>query len=257
MTGGRVEGKVSVVTGAASGIGRACAWRLAEEGAAVAVADIDEAGGKAVADALVGGGYQAIFQPLDVTDEAAWQAAMVRVHAHFGGLDILVNNAGIAVVEDVADLSLADWRKVMAVNADGVFLGTKHAMRTMRSGGSIINISSVLGLVGAEALTAYCASKGAVRLFSKAAALDGAKTGRGIRVNSLHPGYIHTELTERTGAAGYATVEEGLRVLGEMHPLGRVGQPAEIANGVLFLASDEASFITGAELVIDGGLTAV
>jgi NAD(P)-dependent dehydrogenase (short-subunit alcohol dehydrogenase family) len=246
-----------MITGGAGGIGRACATRLASEGAAVAIADLDDAGGQAIADALASEGHQATFLALDVTDEAAWQAAISRVLEHFGGLDILVNNAGIAVIEDVAELSLADWRKVMAVNADGVFLGTKHAMRAMRDGGSIVNISSVLGLVGAEGLTAYSASKGAVRLFSKAAALDGAKSGRRIRVNSLHPGYIHTELTERTGASGYASVEEGLQALGELHPLGRVGQPAEIADGVLFLASDEASFITGTELVIDGGLTAV
>jgi NAD(P)-dependent dehydrogenase (short-subunit alcohol dehydrogenase family) len=254
---GRVEGRVAIVTGAAKGIGTACARRLAEEGAPVALADIDEAGGTALAAELEAAGGKAMFVPLDVTKEAEWEAAVAAVTKRFGGLDILVNNAGIAIIEPVQTTTFEDWRRIMAVNADGVFLGTKHAMRVMRNGGSIINISSILGITSVEALSAYSATKGAVRLFSKGAALDGAKDGKEIRVNSLHPGYIHTEMMEDTCYRDYGSLEAGLAELGKLHPIGRVGEPEDIANGVLFLASEESSFITGTELVIDGGYTAV
>ncbi len=254
---GRVEGRVSLVTGAAKGIGAACARRLAAEGAPVALADVDEAGGAALSAELEAAGGKAMFLALDVTREADWEAAVAEVVGHFGGLDVLVNNAGIAIVEPVQSTSLEDWRKIMAVNADGVFLGTKHAMRVMRPGGSIINISSILGITSVEALSAYSATKGAVRLFSKGAALDGAKDGRNIRVNSIHPGYIHTEMMEDTCYRDYGSLEAGLEALGKLHPIGRVGKPEDIANGVLFLASDEAGFVTGTELVIDGGYTAI
>lgn len=254
---GRLEGRVALVTGAARGIGAACARRLAVEGAPVALADLDEAGGAALAAELEGGGAKAMFLTLDVTREADWEAGVAAVIARFGGLDVLVNNAGIAVVEPVQTTSLEDWRKIMAVNADGVFLGTKHAMRAMRKGGSIINISSILGITSVEALSAYSATKGAVRLFSKGAALDGAKDGREIRVNSIHPGYIHTEMMEDTCHRDYGSLEAGLEALARLHPIGRVGKPEDIANGVLFLASEESSFVTGTELVIDGGYTAV
>ena len=254
---GRLEGRVALVTGAAKGIGTACARWLVDEGAPVALTDIDEAGGAALAAELESAGGKTMFVTLDVTREADWEIGVAAVVERFGGLDVLVNNAGIAVVEPVQTTTLEEWRRIMAVNADGVFLGTKHAMRVMRKGGSIINISSILGITSVEALSAYSATKGAVRLFSKGAALDGARDGKEIRVNSIHPGYIHTEMMEATCYRDYGSLEAGLEALGKLHPIGRVGKPEDIANGVVFLASTESSFITGTELVIDGGYTAV
>ena len=170
---------------------------------------------------------------------------------------MLVNNAGVGIIEPLLEVSLESWRKSMSVNVDGVFLGTKHAMGAMRAGGSIVNISSILGFTSIPGLSAYSATKGAVRLFSKGAALDGAKDERRIRVNSIHPGYIHTEMMEATCYRDYGSLEAGLRELAKQHPIGRVGKPEDIANGVVFLASEESSFITGTELVIDGGYLAV
>jgi 3(or 17)beta-hydroxysteroid dehydrogenase len=255
---GRVAGKTALVSGAATGIGEAIAKCLAAEGARVAVGDIDESAGPAVAAAIRAAGGEASFVPLDVTHEAAWQAAIAAVEGEFGRLDILVNNAGIAIIEKVDEMSLQDWRKVMAVNIDGVFLGTKHAVPAMRraGGGSIVNISSILGLAGEEKLSAYCASKGAVRLFTKAVALECGRDGSGIRVNSIHPGYIHTAMMEETCHRDYGDLAIGLAELGKLHPIGRVGRPEEIAAGVLYLASDESKFVTGSELAIDGGYTA-
>ena len=170
---------------------------------------------------------------------------------------MLVNNAGVGIIEPLPEVTLESWRKSMSVNVDGVFLGTKHAMGAMRAGGSIINISSILGFTSIPGLSAYSATKGAVRLFSKGAALDGAKDERRIRVNSIHPGYIHTEMMEATCYRDYGSLEAGLAALAKQHPIGRVGKPEDIANGVVFLASEESSFITGTELVIDGGYLAV
>ena len=256
---GRVTGKTALVSGAATGIGQSIAARLAAEGAQVAVADIDETRGAEVVKAIREADGDALFVSLDVTEETAWQAAIDVVESEFGGLDILVNNAGIAIVESVDKMSFEDWRAVMAVNIDGVFLGTKHAVPAMRraGGGSIINISSILGLTGLEKLSAYCASKGAVRLFTKAVALECGRDGSGIRVNSIHPGYIHTAMMEDTCRRDYGDIAKGLAELGKLHPIGRVGEPEEIAAGVLYLASDESKFITGSELAIDGGYTAV
>ena len=254
---GRLAGRVALVSGAAKGIGKACARALAAEGAAVALGDIDREGGEALAAALAEGGAETVFVALDVTQEADWEAAIPAIVARFGGLDVLVNNAGVGIVEPLPDVTLESWRKSMAVNADGVFLGTKHAMAAMRAGGSIINISSILGITSIAGASAYSATKGAVRLFSKGAALDGAKDERRIRVNSIHPGYIHTEMTEATCYRDHGSLEAGLEALARQHPIGRVGQPEDIANGVVFLASDDSSFITGTELVIDGGYTAV
>jgi len=255
---GRVEGKVAVVSGAATGIGESIVQRLAAEGARVAVADIDETRGTEVAAELGKVGNEAIFVPLDVTEEESWEKCIGTVESQFGRLDTLVNNAGIAIVESVDEMSFEDWRAVMAVNIDGVFLGTKYAVPAMRraGGGSIINISSILGLTGLEKLSAYCASKGAVRLFSKAVALECGRDGSGIRVNSIHPGYIHTAMMEDTCRRDYGDIPTGLAELGKLHPIGRVGEPKEIAAGVLYLASDESKFVTGSELAIDGGYTA-
>lgn len=252
---GRVAGKVALITGGAEGIGRACALRLAEEGAHAVIGDINEKAGRAVAAEIQAAGGAAGFLTLDVTDEAAWEKTVSHIVGENGGLDILVNNAGITIIRSVTETTLEEWRNIAAINLDGVFLGTKHAMRVMKRGASVINISSILGITAVEKLSAYGATKGGVRLFSKAAALDGAKAG--IRVNSVHPGYIHTAMMEDTCHRDYGSLEKGLAELGKLHPIGRVGLPKDIANGVLFLASDDASFITGTELVIDGGYTAI
>ncbi len=254
---GRLEGRVALVTGAGKGLGAAMARGMAAEGALVAVSDIDTKGGTALVAELEAEGHEAMFIALDVTREADWEAAIPAVIDRFGGLDILVNNAGIVVVEPVEVATLESWRKTMSVNLDGVFLGTKHGMAAMRAGGSIINLSSIMGFTSTPELTAYSASKGAVRLFTKGAALDGAKDERRIRVNSIHPGYIHTEMMEATCYSEYGSLEAGLAAIAKRHPIGRVGQPRDIANGAIFLASEESSFITGTELVIDGGYLAV
>jgi len=253
-----VAGKVALVSGAATGIGQSISERLAAEGARVAVADIDAARGASVAEGLSKAGGEAIFVSLDVTEEESWEKCIGAIESEFGRLDILVNNAGIAIIESVDKMSFEDWRAVMAVNIDGVFLGTKHAVPAMRraGGGSIVNISSILGITGLEKVSAYCASKGAVRLFSKAVALECGRDGSGIRVNSIHPGYIHTAMMEDTCKRDYGDIPTGLAELGKLHPIGRVGEPEEIAAGVLYLASDESKFVTGSELAIDGGYTA-
>ena len=254
----RVAGKVAIVTGATSGIGAAAARRLAEEGAAVLVTGRDEGRGRAVVDSIAAAGGEARFQPLDVTDEAAWQATVDGVMAAHGRLDILFNNAGITRAEPIAEVSLETWRRIMAVNADGVFLGTRSAIPAMRrsGGGSIVNMSSVLGIVGTAHLAAYTASKGAVRYLTKCVALECARDGSGIRVNSIHPAFVATPMMEETAIRMYGDAATGAREFGKMHPVGHVGEPADIANGVVYLASDEAKFVTGTELVIDGGYTA-
>ena len=254
---GRLEGRVALITGAGKGLGAAMARGMAAEGAPVALSDVEEEGARALAAELAQGGAETMFIALDVTKEADWEAAIAAVIDRFGGLDILVNNAGIVIVEPVDVATLESWRKTMSVNLDGVFLGTKHGMAAMRAGGSIINISSIMGFTSTPELTAYSASKGAVRLFSKGAALDGAKDERRIRVNSIHPGYIHTEMMETTCYSEYGSLEAGLEAIAKRHPIGRVGKPQDIANGAIFLASEESSFITGTELVIDGGYLAV
>lgn len=255
----RILGKVALVSGAATGIGQSIAVRLAQEGSTVVVGDIDKSKGQKVVEEINQKRGNARFVHLDVTNEDMWREAIALVEADLGQLDILVNNAGITIVEAVDKMSLSDWRTVMAVNVDGVFLGTKYAVPAMKraGGGSIVNISSILGLTGLEKLSAYCASKGAVRLFTKAVALECGRDGSGIRVNSIHPGYIHTAMMEDTCKRDYdGDISKGIAELGKLHPMGRVGQPDEIAAGVVYLASDESKFVTGSELVIDGGYTA-
>ena len=254
----RLAGKVAIVTGATSGLGAAAAVRMAEEGAAVLVTGRDEGRGRAVAETIAAAGGTAWFRALDVTDEAAWQATVDGVEAEHGRLDILFNNAGATRAEPIADVTLETWRRIMAVNADGVFLGTKAAILAMRrsGGGSIINMSSVLGIVGTAHLAAYTASKGAVRYFTKCVALECARDGSRIRVNSIHPAFIHTPMMDETAIRMFGDAEAGPAEFGKLHPVGHVGEPNDVANGVVYLASDEAKFVTGTELVIDGGYTA-
>lgn len=256
---GQVSGKVALVTGAASGIGRATALTLGREGAAVMVTDLNQAGAEAVAAEIGAAGGKAQAMGQDTTDEDRWQAVITATEAAFGKLDVLVNNAGIAIAGPIETYSLADWRKQQAVNVDGVFLGVKHAIPAMRraGGGSIINISSIAGLRGNRSgLGAYSATKGAVRLFTKTAALEVAKDK--IRVNSVHPGIIETPIWDAIlpgGEAGRNAGDLNVRARASV-PTGVLGQPQDIANGILFLASDQSSYMTGSELVIDAGVTA-
>jgi len=256
----RVEGKVAIVTGGASGIGKGCAELLAAEGATVVVTDIDESLGKATVDAIVAQAGKAEFIPHDVTDEAAWQNVVSQVVERHGGLHILVNNAGIGIGGSILDMTLDDWQRQQAINLDGVFLGVKHTIPAMRDSGSgsIINMSSVAGLKGAANLSAYNATKGGVRLFTKGVALECAQSRWPIRVNSVHPGVIDTPIWTKVNPemldGDNAIDVEAMAELGV--PTGKVGYPRDIANGVLFLASDDSSYITGTELVIDGGLSA-
>ena len=262
------SGKIALVTGAGTGIGRSCAMALAEAGAAVVVSDID-AGTAAETAALItknGGKARGLGQ--DVTDEGVWQEVIAGIADEEDGLNVLVNNAGIAIGVAVTEMSLADWQRQNAVNLDGVFLGTKHAIPLMAQsgGGSIINISSVAGLIGAGGLAGYCATKGGVRLFTKAVAIECAAGDTNIRVNSVHPGIIDTDIWGKE-ISGIAQGQPELMVEGAnrinieaftdtLVPGGRVGQPEEIAQGVVFLASDASSYMSGTELVIDHAQTA-
>ena len=253
---GRVEGKVAVVTGAAGGIGRGISLMLAREGASVVATDINQDGLKETLGEIEGAGGRAVSIKHDVTSEAGWSKVMDKTLSQFGGLDIMVNNAGIMLIKELAETSLEEWRRVMSVNLDGVFLGTKHAIRAMREhgGGSIINMSSVVGLIGrADDTAAYSTSKGGVRLLTKAAAMECSKAGHdyNIRVNSVHPGVIESPMT-----AGMAQDPEFRKILESMHPIGFLGKPIDIAYIVLYLASDESRLVTGAEFVVDGGWTA-
>jgi NAD(P)-dependent dehydrogenase (short-subunit alcohol dehydrogenase family) len=259
---GRVEGKVALVTGGASGIGAGCAETLGREGATVIVSDIQDMKGEEVVAAIKKGGGKARFVHHDVTSEDAWKDVVADVEASEGRLDILVNNAGIGLGSvSITTMSLEDWRRQQAINVEGVFLGIKHSLPLMRkagNGGSIINMSSVAGLKGSPTLAAYCATKGAVRLFTKSIAMECANMKDGVRVNSVHPGIIETPIW--LGIAGIANPANNappdLDAMSQVAvPLGVKGVPADIANGVLWLASDESRYVTGAELVIDGGLS--
>lgn len=256
---GRVSGKVALVTGGGSGIGRASAALLARQGAIAIAADLDEAAAQATANAIHDEGGQAKAMQQDVTDEARWREVVGEIVREFGHLDTLVACAGVASFGDVETTTLDEWRRVNAINSEAIFLGTQAAVAAMKRndppGGSIINISSIMGLVASNH-PAYSASKGAVRLFTKSAALNCARAGYGVRVNSIHPGYIRTPMVEGLIEARQLDRDATLAELTSRHPIGRLGQPDDIANGVLYLASDESSFVTGSELVIDGGFTA-
>ncbi len=244
---GRLEGKVALISGGARGIGAAHVRLFAREGAKVVFGDVLEEEGRKLATELAGNGRDVAFVPLDVTREEDWARAVKTAVDSYGKLTSLVNNAGITHLATLLEETREGWDRVIAVNQTSVWLGMKMAIPSMRDagGGSIVNISSLYGIIGSIGMAAYHASKGAVRILSKAAALEHAKDG--IRVNSIHPGIIDTPL------ANSMLTEEYLKHLVEVTPLGRRGRPEEIAWGSVFLCSDEASFVTGTELVIDGG----
>lgn len=259
---GQVQGKVAFITGGASGIGASCARVLAREGAAVVITDLTDDTGHALAAEINAAGGRATYLHQDVTDEAGWAPAIAEAVRVYGRLDILVANAGIAIFGPLLDMTLADFRRQNAVNVDGVFLTVKYgipAMRKAGNGGSIIMISSVAGLRGSGNLAGYSASKGAVRLFSKSVALECAAAEDGIRCNSVHPGIIVTPIWQKAATPGGGGLNAALdpdEMARAGVPLGKPAHPDEIANGVLFLASDASAHMTGSELVIDGGITA-
>ncbi len=249
---GRLDGKVAIISGGARGQGATEARMFAREGAKVVLGDVLDDEGKQVEAEISESGGEATYVHLDVTREDDWRSAVETAVSRYGKLDVLVNNAGILIRKGLEETTVEDWDRIMGVNAKGVFLGTKQAIPAMRraGGGSIINISSTAGLVGSpNGSPSYTATKGAVRLFTKATAIQYAKEG--IRCNSVHPGPIDTEMIRDT-LTDPARLEQRMERL----PMGRVGKPEDIAYGVLYLASDESSFVTGSELVIDGGTTA-
>lgn len=254
----RVSGKIGIVTGAASmGIGQAIARKLASEGASIVITDIDREAGNATAARLSADGLTVIFMPQDVTLEEDWRRVVADTLTEFGHINILVNNAGIVLLKTVQDMSLQEFRRVNAVNLDGPFLGMKHtipAMREAGNGGSVINISSIAGKVGMAMGSAYCASKGGLRLMTKAMALECAQLQDRIRVNSIHPGFIVSDMTRNLSGGDIDAMTESYV---QRIPLGSAGQPEDIANMALYLASDASKFATGTEFVVDGGLTAI
>jgi NAD(P)-dependent dehydrogenase (short-subunit alcohol dehydrogenase family) len=259
---GRVEGKVALVTGAANGIGRSAALMLAREGAKLVATDLQDDRGEGLLHELRAAGCESEYCHHDVTREEDWQSVVARIKARFGRLDVLVNNAGIGLSGPVVDMAFADWKRQVAVNLDGVFLGVKHSLPLMRAsgGGSIINVSSIAGIKASPNVSGYCATKGGVRLFTKSVALECAAAKDGVRVNSLHPGITETAIWDTL----IGTVEEGSnsgpargptldKLTARAVPLGFKAVPDDIANGILWLASDESRYVTGTELVIDGG----
>ncbi len=261
----RLDGKVALISGAARGIGAETARLMVKAGARVAIGDVLDERGRETARAL---GDNALYHHLDVTAEEDWRGAIAATVARFGGLDILVNNAGMFLGKGIEEASLDEWHRLAGVNLTGVFLGTKLALPALRErgaasahGSAIVNLASVAGLVGSQLDPLYSMTKGGVTLFTKSTALECARKGYRIRVNSIHPGVIDTDMGAQTFAArahnfGNNDVEAARRVALLTHPIGRLGLPNDIAKGIVFLASDDAGFMTGAGLVVDGGLTA-
>ena len=254
---GRLAGKVALITGAASGLGACSARLMVQEGARVVVTDVQEDAGRRVAEDI---GSDAHFVALDVTSEAQWIAAIEQTVSQFGGLHVLVNSAGIGLSKTVEDIELEEWRKVHAVDLDGVFLGCKHGVREMRKhttdiAGSIINISSISGIIAGANMAAYNSAKAGVRLLSKSVALHCAKSGYNIRCNSVHPTFIDTPILDK-----YRTrfgEELMQQKLGKQVPIGRLGRAEDVGWPIVFLASDESSFMTGSEVIVDGGISAM
>ncbi|MFO7933953.1 MAG: glucose 1-dehydrogenase [Bacteroidales bacterium] len=252
----RVENKVTVITGGALGIGKATSKLMAAEGSSVAITDILDDEGKALEEEITSEGGTAAYWHLDVSNEDEVEKVMSEVNDKFGKIDVLVNNAGISGVnKPTHEITLEEWQKVIDINLNGVFLCTKHIIPYMKNNGrgSIINLSSIYGIVSAADIPPYHASKGAVRIMSKTDALHYAADN--IRVNSVHPGYIWTPLVENMGKESEEGVEKFRENLDSMHPIGHVGEPDDIAYGILYLASEESKFVTGSELLIDGGYT--
>jgi len=261
----RLDGKVALISGAARGIGAETARLMVEAGAKVAIGDVLDERGRETVRAL---GDGAIYLHLDVTSPEDWNAAVAAAMTRFGGLDILVNNAGLFLGKGLEEANLDEWHRLVAVNLTGVVLGTKSALPALRDSGvksqhgsAIVNLASVAGLVGSQLDPLYSLTKGGVTLFTKSTALEFARKGYRIRVNSIHPGVIQTDMGEQTFAArahnlGSNDVEASRRVALSAHPIGRLGTPNDIAKGIVFLTSDDAAFMTGAGLVVDGGLTA-
>lgn len=265
---GKLDGRTAIVSGSARGIGAKTAKALAAEGANIVVTDRLEDVGRATVGEIEEAGAAALFVVHDVTSEESWAKVMGETVSRFGGLHILVNNAGVFLEKTIEEMTVEEWRWLSGVNLEGVFLGTKHAIQPMREScppggpaGSIVNLSSIAGIVGSPWSSAYSMSKGGVRLFTKSAALEFAKLGYNIRVNSVHPGIINTDMMHEV-AHKWQTMNQkndfdaAWEALSQRQPIGRMGLPDEIAKGIVFLASDDSSLMNGAELVLDGGITA-
>lgn len=264
----RLDGKVALISGAARGIGAATAARMCEAGAKVVIGDVLEEQGLKTAAELSERGGECSFVPLDVTDAGQWSAAIAATLERHGELSVLVNNAGVFVGRDIESSSIEDWQRLCSVNLTGVFLGTKLALDALREsakrqpeGSVIVNLASIAGLVGSQLDPLYSMTKGGVTLFTKSAALEFAHKGYRIRVNSIHPGVIDTDMgaqtfESRANLAGINDLEQARNAARDLHPLGRLGNADDIAKGIVFLASDDSGFMTGAGLVVDGGLTA-
>ncbi len=264
----RLDGKIAFLSGAARGIGGETAKLMASVGAKVAIGDVLEERGRQTVREIETSGGQALFVPLDVTKEESWAAAMDATVKKFGGLDILVNNAGIFVGKGVEDASMDEWHKLVAVNLTGVVLGTRAALPHLKKnakqsahGAAIVNLASIAGLVGSQLDPLYSLTKGGVTLFTKSTALEFGRKGYKIRVNSIHPGLIETDMGQQTFVmrakqVGTNDTEKAREATLALHPIGRLGMASDIAKGIVFLASDDAGFMTGAGLVVDGGWTA-
>ena len=256
---GRLDGKVAIVTGGASGMGKATSELFAKEGAKVVITDIQESEGIEVATKIKNEGYEAIFIKLNITSERDWENVFNRTLSFYGKVNVLVNNAGTLLQADIEETTLSEWNKVMDINATGVFLGTKYAIQAMKVNDekcSIINRSSIDGIFAESRLFAYCASKGAVTVLTKSAALTCGEKGYKIRVNSVHPGVIHTPMVD-AGIKKYGLeIEDYIKKTSANIPIGHLGEPKDIAYMDLYLASDESKFVTGASFIVDGGFTA-
>lgn len=257
----RVKDKTILITGAANGLGSAAARRLASEGAVVLLSDIDDVAGNAVTAEINAAGGRAHYLHHDVSQPEEWERVFSQIRAGHSRLDVLVNNAGGGTYNDIETVSFQEWRRVMSINLDATFLGTQIAIKWMKEtgGGSIVNVSSVAAFSGAPNLAAYCAAKAGIHLLSKSSAVYCGQKGYNIRVNSIHPGLIDTKAGKEMArlATGLPTDEQAITAFTALHPIGRIGTPADIADGILYLASDESSFVTGTHLIIDGGFTAI